>query len=166
MMDLGPAGAIHGTLAASSIFLGLLQFVWPKRGPGHRARGYAYVYGMVAADAAAFLIYRFTGHFNILHVGAIANFTWIVLAMIPLLRSPRRPGFHIWHYHFISWSYVSLMAAGMTQLVTRIVPIQSRQDGWMVIAATSIVVSLIGYLVIQRYRPDRAPRLAEKGALS
>jgi hypothetical protein len=34
------AGAIHTVLAISGIAVGMLQFVRPKRGPPHRARGY------------------------------------------------------------------------------------------------------------------------------
>jgi hypothetical protein len=160
------AGTVHGTLAALSIALGLLQFVWPKRGPGHRARGYAYVYGMILADWAALLLYRFTGHFNILHVGAIANFILIVLAMIPALRSPRSPGWHIRHYYFITWSYVSLMSAGLTQLAVRIVPPHTPQDAWLLIGAASAIACTAGFLLIVRYRPDRPAPAAQEGALS
>lgn len=160
------AGTIHGTLAALSILLGLLQFVWPKRGPGHRARGYAYVYGMLLADAAALAIYRFTGHFNILHVGAMLNFIWIVLAMIPALRSPRQPGWHIRHYYFIGWSYVSLMSAGLTQFAARVLPLHAKQDVWVVIAAAALVTTTAGYFLIQRYRPDRVAPIVHEGAPS
>lgn len=160
------AGILHGTLAALSIVLGLLQFVWPKRGSGHRARGYAYVYGMLMADAAALAIYRFTGHFNILHVGAMLNFVWIILAMIPVLRSPRQPGWHIRHYYFIGWSYVSLMSAGLTQFAARVLPAHSKQDAWMVIAAASLVTVTAGYILIQRYRPDRTASFEQSGAPS
>jgi hypothetical protein len=164
-MNLTFAGPLHGTLAALSIVLGALQFIWPKRGPGHRARGYAYVYGMVVADAAGLLIYRFTGHFNILHVGAIANLVWIVLAMLPALRSPRSPGWHIRHYYFTGWSYVSLMSAGLTQLAVRVVPLHTRQDTWMVIAAATVTACTMGYLLIHRNRPDRPTHVAREGAL-
>jgi hypothetical protein len=158
-------GVLHAALATLSIALGLLQFVWPKRGAGHRARGYAYVYGLIVADAAALGLYRFTGQFNILHVGAILNALWIVLAMIPLLQAPRRPGWHIRHYYFIAWSYVSLMSAGMTQLSMHLVPVQSRQAAWMVIAAASLLTVAIGYVLIQRHRPDRTPPVVREGAL-
>lgn len=34
------AGAIHVTLAVLGIGVGFIQFLRPKRGAGHRARGY------------------------------------------------------------------------------------------------------------------------------
>jgi uncharacterized membrane protein len=166
MISLSFAGPLHGTLAMLSIVLGAFQFMAPKGGPGHRARGYAYVYGMVVADAAALLIYRFTGHFNMLHVGAIANFMWIVLAMIPVLRSPRSPGWLIRHYYFIAWSYVSLASAGLTQLAMHVVPLHTRQEAWMVIAAATVVTTVTGFLLIRRHRPDRPSPVLQQGVLS
>src|SRR5262249_14879362 len=104
------AGAIHAALALLCIAVGLTQFLRPKRGAGHRARGYFYVYAMLVADGTAMLVYQFSGHLNLFHVGAIGNFICIVLAIVPLLRSPRPVNWRLTHYYFISWSYVSLMS--------------------------------------------------------
>src|SRR5258708_34180449 len=71
------------------IGVGLIQFLRPKRGAGHRARGYFYVYAMLVADGTAMLLYRFSGSFNLFHVAAIVNLTCIVLAVVPLPRRPR-----------------------------------------------------------------------------
>ena len=83
------AGAVHAVVAMLCIAVGLIQFLWPKRGAGHRARGYFYVYAMLVGDGTAMLVYRFTGAFNLFHLGAIVNFACIVAAIVPLLRSPR-----------------------------------------------------------------------------
>ena len=50
------AGAIHAALAILCITAGLIQFLRPKRGAGHRARGYFYVYAMLVADGTAMLL--------------------------------------------------------------------------------------------------------------
>ena len=52
---LTPAGAIHAPLAILCIVAGLIQFLRPKRGAGHRARGYFYVYAMLVTDGTALL---------------------------------------------------------------------------------------------------------------
>src|SRR5258708_36208422 len=83
------------------IGVGLIQFLRPKRGAGHRARGYFYVYAMLVADGTAMLLYRFSGSFNLFHVAAIVNLTCIVLAVVPLLRSPRPANWRLTHYYFI-----------------------------------------------------------------
>src|SRR5262249_42954566 len=105
ILHLTLEGAIHATLAMLCIAAGLIQFLRPKRGAGHRARGYFYVYAMLVTDGTAMLVYRFTGQFNLFHVGAILNVVCIVLAIVPLLRSPRPANWRLTHYRFISWSY-------------------------------------------------------------
>ena len=117
--SLTSLGTLQTLLAGSCILLGAIQLLAAKGGIGHRARGYAFVYGMLTADAAALLIYRFTGHFNILHVGAIANVACVLLAMVPLLRTPRPANWRDMHYALIAWSYVGLLAAATVRRAIR-----------------------------------------------
>jgi uncharacterized membrane protein len=155
-------GTIHAGLAFAGIVLGLAQFLSAKGTRAHRALGYAYVYGMVLADGTALAIYRFTGSFNIFHVGAIANLVCIVLAMVPVLRDPRPVDWKVRHYRWICGSYVGLVAAAVTELAVRMMPLSSRGQGWIVSAAAALVVTAIGVVAIRRYRylaaPNPAPR--------
>ena len=151
--NLTLVGAIHTVLAMLGIVVGLIQLLRPKRGSGHRARGYAFVYAMLVADGAAMLIFQFTGKFNILHAGAIVNLVFVVLAVVPVLRTPRSPNWKNQHYYFMSWSYVGLLAAAATELVVRTVHLSTRGQAWTVTAVTTILVTAIGYVLIERYRP-------------
>src|SRR5262245_64268454 len=121
MASLTPAGTVHTVLAMLCIVVGAIQLLRRKGGATHRALGYAYVYAMLVADGAAMLVYRFTGQFNAFHAGAIINFVLIVLAMVPLLQSPRPANWKLRHYYRISWSYVGLIAAAVTELIVRTV---------------------------------------------
>jgi len=147
------AGAIHSVLAVWGIAVGLIQLLRPKRGPAHRARGYAFVYAMLVADGAAMLVFRFTGRFNIFHVGAIMNMVCIIATMLPVLRSPRPPNWKIAHHYWICWSYVGLLAAAATEFVVRTSDLATREQAWTAAAVTSVLVTVIGYVVINRYRP-------------
>ena len=151
--NLTVAGAIHTGLALVCILVGSIQFLRPKRGAGHRARGYAFVYAMLVADGTAMLVYRFTGQFNIFHAGAIVNFVCIVLAIVPLLRSPRPSNWRLKHYYFIAWSYVGLISAAATEFVVRTSHPATRDQSWAVTAAFTASVMMIGYVLINRYRP-------------
>jgi uncharacterized membrane protein len=153
IQNLTLPGAAHTVLAILGIAVGLIQFLRPKRGPTHRARGYAFVYAMLIADGAALLIFQFTGKFNIFHIGAIVNLVCIIAAVIPVLRSPRRSNWQNHHYYWMSWSYVGLLAAAATELVVRSSHLATRQQAWTVTAVTSVVVTAIGYVLINRYRP-------------
>jgi uncharacterized membrane protein len=158
--NLTVAGAIHTVLAILGIVVGLIQLLRPKGGPIHRALGYAFVYAMLIADGAAMLVFQFTGKFNILHIGAVVNFACIILAIVPVLRSPRPSNWKIQHYYWISWSYVGLLAATATELVVRTSALTTRGQAWMVTAATSALVTVIGYVLIDRYRPVSGSRPA------
>jgi uncharacterized membrane protein len=153
MAGLTLAGAIHTVLAIMGISAGLFQFLRPKGGAIHRARGYAFVYAMLIADGAAMLIFQFTGRFNILHVGAMTNLACIIAAMVPVLRSPRPSNWRNQHYYWVSWSYVGLLAAATTELVVRGSHLATIQQAWTATAATSVIVTAIGYILINRYRP-------------
>lgn len=150
---LTPAGAIHAVLALLCLAAGFIQFLRPKRGAGHRARGYFYVYAMLVSDAATLLLYRFTGHFNAFHVAAIVNFTLIVLAIVPLLRTPRPQNWRRTHYNFIAWSYASPVSAGITNLATRLLPVTTREQAALIALAASLVTMMIAYILIRKHRP-------------
>lgn len=153
IQNLTLPGGIHTVLAMLGIVVGLIQFMRPKRGPLHRARGYAFVYAMLVADGTAMLVFQFTGRFNILHVGAIVNLFCIVLAIVSMLRSPRPSNWKNQHYCWMSWSYVGLLAAAATELVVRTSHLATRAQAWTATAAVSVLVTAIGYVIINRYRP-------------
>jgi uncharacterized membrane protein len=160
LSHLTPVGAIHTTLALLCIVVGAVQLLRPKRGAGHRARGYAYVYAILIADGAAMLLYRFTGAFNIFHVGALVNFVSVIVAIVPVLRTPRPAGWKYWHYYFIAWSYVGLIAAASTEIIVRLSQPPTRGLAWSLTAVVTALATTIGYVLIQRYRPPPDSRTA------
>ena len=157
-------GAIHTVLAAAGIVVGLIQLLRPKGGSIHRALGYAFVYAMLIADGTAMLVFQFTGKFNILHLGALVNLLCIVLAIVPVLRSPRPSNWKVQHYYFMCWAYVGLLAAAATELVVRTGHLATREQAWAVTAATSVVVTVTGYVLINRYRPVSGSQPASNDA--
>jgi len=152
-------GATHMVLAMLSIMVGAIQLMRPKHGAAHRARGYAFVYGMVVVDGLAMLLYRFTGSFNAFHVGAVVNLAAIIAAMVPMLMSPRPANWKQLHYRSMSWGFVGLMAAAVTELIVRSVALTHGQ-AWAVSGAAAGIVTLIGAYMIRRYQPPPTARLA------
>jgi uncharacterized membrane protein len=151
-------------LATAGIVVGSIQLLRPKGGSVHRALGYAFVYAMLIADGAVMLVFQFTGRFNILHIGAIANLLCIILAMVAVLRSPRPSNWKLQHYYWMSWSYVGLLAAAATELVVRTSHLATKEQAWTATAATSVVVTAIGYVLIKRYRPVSRSQAAPNDA--
>jgi hypothetical protein len=107
------------------------------------------------------LVYRFTGHFNLFHVAAIVNLVLIVLAIVPLLRTPRPANWRTTHYNFIAWSYVSPMSALAVNILVRLLPLTTREQVGLTALAVSVVTTAIAYVVIAKYRPQSdAPTLS------
>ena len=162
-------GATHMVLAMLCIMVGAIQLMRPKHGAAHRARGYAFVYGMVVVDGLAMLLYRFTGSFDAFHVGAIVNLAAIVAAMVPMLMTPRPANWKQWHYRSMSWGFVGLMAAAVTELIVRTVRL-THEQAWAASGGMAVLVTAIGYAMIERYRPrskeppTAAPEIQPEGA--
>jgi len=159
MTNLTVVGTFHMVLAMLCIMVGAIQLVRPKHGAAHRARGYAFVYGMVMVDGLAMLLYRFTGSFNAFHFGAIANLAAIIAAMVPMLMTPRPAYWKQLHYRCMSWGFVGLMAAAVTETILRSVALTYGQ-AWAVSGAAAAIVTLIGAYLIRRYQPPPIARLA------
>ena len=161
--DLTLAGATHVTLAVLCAVAGFIQFLRPKRGAGHRARGYFYVYAMLVADGTAMLVYRFSGHFNLFHVAAIINFACIVLAMVPLLRSPRPANWRTTTITSSPGPYMPLMSAAAINIVVRLLPLTTREQTGLTALVVSIVTMVMAYILIGKYRPrPEAPSVSGK----
>jgi uncharacterized membrane protein len=157
MNHLTTMGWFHLAFAAFGLVAGAIQFLRRKGGSQHRAIGYAYVYGMIIANATALTMYRFTGSFNVFHAAAIVNFVCIIAAMIPVLRTPRAPDWMMKHYRWMSASYIGLVAAGATQLCVHLLPLGSRGAVWIAAGVATLVVSVVGTVLIRRNRRIAAP---------
>jgi uncharacterized membrane protein len=158
MNQLSPMGWFHLAFAAFGLVAGAIQLVRRKGDRIHRALGYAYVYGMIIANATALTMYRFTGSFNAFHAGAIVNLVCIIAAMIPVLRTPRAPDWMAKHYRWMSSSYIGLAAAASTELAVRLLPLGSRSAVWLVAGAAVLAVSVVGSLLIRHNHPADSPR--------
>src|SRR5436309_10020906 len=153
MFSLSVGGAMHTVLASLAVGIGIIQFMRRKGDPVHRALGYLYVYGLLVADGAAMLVYQFTGKLNILHFGAVTNLICIGLGMFAVLARPPNTDWRSMHYHWISWSYVGLLAAAATELVVRTVPFADKIQTWSATAAATTTVTVVGFVLIKRNRP-------------
>jgi len=157
MNHLTTMGWFHLAFAAFGLVTGAIQFLRSKGGRQHRAIGYAYVYGMIIANATALTMYRFTGSFNVFHAGAVVNFVCIIAAMIPVLRTPRAPDWRASHYRWMSSSYIGLVAAAATEFSVRTLAVSSRGTAWIVAGVVTVVVSVIGSVLIRRNLRIAAP---------
>lgn len=106
-------GALHTAAAVLALATGLVVFLRPKGSRAHRVIGYTYVASMATLLVTAFFIYRLFGRFGPFHVAAVISSATVLAGFLPAFR--RRPEGR-WvesHYHYMSWSYIGLLAAGV-----------------------------------------------------
>jgi uncharacterized membrane protein len=117
----GPLATLHVAAAVAALGSGLLVILWRKGRAVHRMVGLAYVFAMLMTNISALMIYRLNGHFNLFHVFALLSlfYTLIGLAM-PIVRPRNWLNLHV---QWMGWSYLSLLAAALNELLIRL-PLQ------------------------------------------
>ena len=159
-VDLTIAGWIHTILSSVGILVGAEQLLRTRRDRLHRWFGYVYVTAMVTADFAILTVYRFNGHFNAFHVGALANLLCIGMALQPMLAKPRPRQWKVKHYMWMSWSYVGLLSAALTEFIVRTQPLPGRGASLVATVLATSFVCMAGAWVIRRHKPAPVPERA------
>lgn len=150
-------GWLHLASALAALLLGGGVFLLPKGGRRHRGLGYGYVAAMLLLNGTALLIYRLTGHAGPFHVAALFSLATVVAGFLPAYRRRPRGQWLHWHYAFMCWSYVGLVAAGASEVATRL----PEAPFWGGVVAASLVIFVVGGILIEWGRPRVVvPRLA------
>jgi uncharacterized membrane protein len=148
----------HLIAAVSALAFGLWVVLTRKGTKLHKTVGYAYFFNMLGVNISALFIYRLTGQFGPFHGAALASGLTLIAGFVPAyLRYPREGWLEL-HYEFMNWSYVGLVAAAVSEDLTRL----PSSPFWGAVLAGSLVVFLIGGVLIVRgrgkYRFDENPQ--------
>jgi uncharacterized membrane protein len=136
----------------------------PKGTRWHRTFGHLYASSMLGTVVTAFALYNLTGGFGPFHVAAVvggatlAGGLWTVLG-----RRPRKTWIEA-HAIWMSWSYIGLLAALVSETATRFAMprvARSFQDSgavwavfWGTVVAASVLVLVVGMWVLKHRLPD------------
>jgi uncharacterized membrane protein len=145
-------GTVHMIAAAVSLLVGAFQLLRTRRDGLHRRLGYVFVAAMVVANLSALTVYEFNGRFNTFHVFALISLVSVTMALRPMVAKPRPIHWRRIHYYWVSWSYVGLAAAAVTEFLLRIVEVPG---GLSAVVGTPPVI-LLGAWLIPRYAPRPA----------
>jgi len=162
-------GLVHLIAAFAAVALGALVLFRTKGGRVHRRLGYAYALAMLTVNATALLIYRLTGHFNFLHLLAVISLATLLVGLSFAIR--RRPA-RTWlpfHYCFMGWSYIGLVAALVAESSTRALLPWLKEHGFtsfnwfgVVVGATTVLVCVAGAWLLRTHGPAAARHWPEK----
>jgi uncharacterized membrane protein len=162
-------GAFHLATAFAAILSGAsVLLTGPKGGRTHRRLGWVYLISMLALNASALSIYRLFGGFGPFHVASIVSIVSTGFGAAFAVRARRarvrgdqetRARLVEAHYQSISWSYIGLIAALVSETATRLDVIRSAAGpgpafGLAVGLGTGVVV-LVGSQLL-RSRRERA----------
>lgn len=138
-------GGFHVAAALLAMGAGAVVLLQRKGTRGHRRLGWVYVGSMLAMNGSALLIYRLFGGFGPFHVAAIASLGTLMVGVF-VMRRPRDPRAVERHYYWMTWSYVGLLAAFVSEVGTRA---PGAVFWWAVLAGTLLVLA-VGARLIRR----------------
>jgi uncharacterized membrane protein len=139
---------LHIGTAISALVFGLCVLLVHKGTRTHKQFGYAYFFNMLGLNISALFIYQLTGHFGPFHGAALASLLTLIAGFIPAyLRLPHGRWLEF-HYEFMNWSYVGLIAAGVSEAATRL----PAAPFWPAVVASMFAVFLLGGILISRGR--------------
>ena len=104
---------------------------------------------MIGLNLTAFGIYRLFGEFGVFHWFAVGSLATISGGLIPALLRRRIKHWIHFHYHFMAWSYVGLLAATSNEAFVHI-PLLNEQAfkfRWLPWASIGLI-GLAGSIVI------------------
>ncbi len=140
-------GALHVALALVALVSGLVMVVMRKGTLRHRKVGWVYAVSMLGLNATALLIYRLFGGFGPFHVAALVSLLTIIAGLIPAVRRRPRRKWLEHHAYWMTWSYVGLAAATVSEVTTRV---PASPFWWMVFGSTLVVIAGGRHLINSR----------------
>ena len=164
-------GQIHLASSIASLASGAIVLLMsPKGTRRHRQVGWVYAVSMLVLNVTALMIYRLFGGFGPFHVAAIVSLGTLIPAVMSARRAKSsrlgrdlvaRDRWVQWHYYFVTWSYVGLCAAAVSETATRLPIARPRpgaglEFGVAVAAATLLVVAIGAYLIRSRVQAQLA----------
>ena len=163
-----PLGWIHTAAALTALIAGAAVLLTRKGTRRHRQLGWAYVVSMLLLNVTALLIYRLFGRFGPFHVGAVFSFVTVVAGTAAALGARKararrdaveRARALERHYQWMTWSYVGLAAAAVSEIATRLPALRPRPGQGLVFGVTVIVATLLVVAVGAQLIPRRRSAL-------
>lgn len=143
-------GLGHFFFALLAIVAGAVVVSRRKGTRFHKWCGRLYLVSMLAVNISALLIYRLWGHFGPFHVAAIISLATVLMGVQVAWRKKPARHWKVAHAYWMSWSYVGLLAAAVSESATRYL---HYDFGWTVGLATAAVLTVGGLIINRRLPP-------------
>lgn len=142
---------VHIIGAGAALLLGALVIVMPKGTTRHRVVGAGYVVSLLVVNVAALTIPRGAPGLGPFHVLAIISLATLTAGLAPMWVMRRTPSVLAFHAITMCFSYVGLVAAGLSQVAAELTP----GSAALAVTGTSFVTFAVGAMLIF----TRVPRI-------
>ncbi len=141
-------GWIHTAFGVVALLAGTAVIVTRKGTRGHRTLGHLYLTSMVGLNVTALCIYNLFGHFGPFHWLAASSLLTLFAGMVPVFTRRPKGRWLERHAIFLAVSYIGLVAATASEIVTRIPGLEASFGA--AVALTSALVIGIGMALLAR----------------
>ena len=156
-------GVVHLVSSIIAIGAGALVVMNAKGTRWHRTFGHIYATSMVGVIVTAFSIYDLTGNFGSFHVAASLSAVTLSAGLYFVLA--RRPKYNWieWHAHWMSWSYIGLIAALIAESLTRFImprvallleEHELRNVFWSIVVVSALGTFAFGWWLVRTKLPQ------------
>tara|TARA_B100000929_G_scaffold216501_2_gene173219 strand:- start:292 stop:804 length:513 start_codon:yes stop_codon:yes gene_type:complete len=156
-------GVVHLVFSIIAIGAGALVVMNAKGTRWHRTFGHIYATSMVGVIVTAFSIYDLTGNFGSFHVAASLSAVTLSAGLYFVLA--RRPKYNWieWHAHWMSWSYIGLIAALIAESLTRFImprvallleEHELRNVFWSIVVVSALGTFAFGWWLVRTKLPQ------------
>ena len=162
---MNPLGLFHLVTAIVALAAGAAVLLSTKGTRRHRQMGWTFVLAMVAMNGSALLIYRLFGGFGPFHVFALISLASVIAGTVAAIRArrariardlTRRSKLVSLHYQLMTWSYVGLCAAAVSEIATRVPAFRYAPGAGatfgIVVGVATIAVMAVGARLIFAHR--------------
>lgn len=148
-------GATHTAAALVALITGAFVLIRPKGDGQHKLTGYTYFIAFwVLILAGLPMAENGFSAFHWLSIVSAATLIaglWMILAAKHAKTAKGRAQLVFGHYKFMAWSYIGLVAAGVSQMSTRFaVAFGGMSTFWWAVVLASFAVAAIGAIWIAR----------------
>lgn len=158
-------GWTHTVAALTALAAGAAVLLSAKGTTRHRQLGWLYAASMLLLNASALFIFRLLGRVGPFHAAAVVSLVTVLFGVAAARRARRhRRAKHSveraralkYHYAWMTWSYVGLLAAAVSEVATRVPALRPRPGQGLAfgvtVAAATLMVVAVGARLIRRRR--------------
>ncbi len=145
-MDDKSLAVLHIAAAVLALLAGALVLGSAKGTRWHRLMGRLYVTAMLVLNLSALNIYRLSGEFGAFHVAALFSLLVTLTGVTAVRWRWLRGGWLDMHFHLMSWSYVGLVAAAVSESAVRVPAVPF----WPAVGIGTFLVMVLGAVIIRR----------------